>query len=154
MPAARMMPASVSTHSRPKAAGGAKSASSGSLIGFNTQPPEGGWRLWSGFSIRCRSFNTQPPEGGWGGGNGGGGGQDGFNTQPPEGGWKIRPIDAARVQVSTHSRPKAAGDPEIYGARINLVSTHSRPKAAGLTSSVHMSRLPVSTHSRPKAAGF
>ena len=79
-------------------------------VGFNTQPPEGGWVIvrvadskntevsthsrlkaagafWlsSRFSAAC--FNTQPPEGGW------------lkcltylfvstcFNTQPPEGGW-------------------------------------------------------------------
>ncbi|WP_410000212.1 hypothetical protein [Neisseria sicca] len=32
-----------------------------------------------------------------------------FNTQPPEGGW-MSPIGfQARVPVSTHSRPKAAG---------------------------------------------
>ena len=34
--------------------------------GFNTQPPEGGWKppkRWRGKKI---SFNTQPPEGGWG----------------------------------------------------------------------------------------
>ena len=34
-------------------------------IGFNTQPPEGGWgKSLKRQSTRCR-FNTQPPEGGW-----------------------------------------------------------------------------------------
>ena len=55
----------VSTHSRPKAAGG-----------FS--------RLRQ---IRRPRFNTQPPEGGWDGGMQGGGNNSGFNTQPPEGGW-------------------------------------------------------------------
>ena len=35
----------VSTHSRLKAAGNFDGASVGSLSGFNTQPPEGGWAL-------------------------------------------------------------------------------------------------------------
>ena len=35
----------------------------------------------------------------------------GFNTQPPEGGWNIWPIWSAAARVSTHSRPKAAGQP-------------------------------------------
>ena len=34
-------------------------------IGFNTQPPEGGWSDPSeNIQIR-KGFNTQPPEGGW-----------------------------------------------------------------------------------------
>ena len=58
-----------------------------SLVGFNTQPPEGGWaeimssdrRLFgfqhtaarrrlgclSSFRLLLHCFNTQPPEGGW-----------------------------------------------------------------------------------------
>ena len=32
-----------------------------------------------------------------------------FNTQPPEGGWAEEAISQADYQVSTHSRPKAAG---------------------------------------------
>ena len=34
-------------------------------IGFNTQPPEGGWNLGvlNAGTVQC--FNTQPPEGGW-----------------------------------------------------------------------------------------
>ena len=33
----------VSTHSRPKAAGGYGESSCINELGFNTQPPEGGW---------------------------------------------------------------------------------------------------------------
>ena len=57
-------------------------------IGFNTQPPEGGWEIKI-YTLRV----TQS-----------------FNTQPPEGGWLIgqRTSDGAKL-VSTHSRPKAAG---------------------------------------------
>ena len=49
------------------------------------------------------------------------------------------------VVVSTHSRPKAAA---LY------VSTHSRPKAAAFVSSIQKTRSSVSTHSRPKAAAI
>ena len=42
------------------------------------------------------------------------------------------------------------------GARVNVVkdvSTHSRPKAAGIVIKVNGNNCSVSTHSRPKAAG-
>ena len=32
-----------------------------------------------------------------------------FNTQPPEGGWNFSSIRSGVLEVSTHSRPKAAG---------------------------------------------
>ena len=56
-----------------------------------------------------------------------------FNTQPPEGGW-IQQLEVAvkDADVSTHSRPKAAGEPEGWVGAFGEVSTHSRPKAAGL----------------------
>jgi len=38
----------------------------------------------------------------------------------------------ARLKVSTHSRPKAAGKAMYYGISTVIVSTHSRPKAAGV----------------------
>ena len=38
----------------------------------------------------------------------------------------------ARAEVSTHSRPKAAGQAEVAKAERQAVSTHSRPKAAGV----------------------
>ena len=81
-----------------------------------------------------------------------------------------------QYEVSTHSRPKAAGVPSVLGLSAKAVSTHSRPKAAGgvLYGQVYIGgqfqhtaarrRLAflsfqlslvatVSTHSRPKAAG-
>ena len=35
------------------------------IIGFNTQPPEGGWAHSIRYSGARSRFNTQPPEGGW-----------------------------------------------------------------------------------------
>ena len=104
-----------------------------------------------------------------------------FNTQPPEGGWWSGAVANCVPIVSTHSRPKAAGDAMtaiVNGrdGRIPLrVSTHSRPKAAEAFNGIHRMtcqfqhtaarrRLlflgiqqpasPVSTHSRPKAAAI
>ena len=57
------------------------------------------------------------------------------------------------ANVSTHSRPKAAGPPLPIVRRNIRVSTHSRPKAAGLGLAVNGTGGEVSTHSRPKAAG-
>ena len=76
-----------------------------------------------------------------------------FNTQPPEGGWACSVLRPARINVSTHSRPKAAGGMLGKIGRFGMVSTHSRPKAAGRLNSNKGGALPVSTHSRPKAAG-
>ena len=78
----------VSTHSRPKAAGNRYNMFSSYFDCFNTQPPEGGWRLCNTGVRYPKSFNTQPPEGGW-----------------------IFLIGATSIGtvVSTHSRPKAAG---------------------------------------------
>ena len=54
-----------------------------------------------------------------------------FNTQPPEGGWQDPAKQERLRQVSTHSRPKAAGAASAFWAARKAVSTHSRPKAAG-----------------------
>ncbi len=161
----------VSTHSRLKAAGSKLYSSFYCTLCFNTQPPEGGWANHKLCVFHDISFNTQPPEGGWGL-------QGGlllrcgtvsthsrlkaaglvlgslnfvsqrFNTQPPEGGWRFIFSRVNRTAVSTHSRPKAAGN-----RRFIFVSTHSRPKAAGLLYGVFILIRVVSTHSRPKAAG-
>ena len=77
---------SVSTHSRPKAAGVAILYRSLNLwfqltaarrrldrnmgqhrhrFGFNSQPPEGGWFGLGVILGRALCFNSQPPEGGW-----------------------------------------------------------------------------------------
>ena len=125
-----------------------------SFTGFNTQPPEGGWR----------QRHHAPPD------------RAGFNTQPPEGGWAnvitlstkltkfqhtaarrrlVSPaLDTLKIKgVSTHSRPKAAGCQIRFIAVQKLVSTHSRPKAAGKSLKNGVTKGSVSTHSRPKAAG-
>ena len=57
------------------------------------------------------------------------------------------------VNVSTHSRPKAAGGRNSGQCPQPKVSTHSRPKAAGIQEGAAVIAPPVSTHSRPKAAG-
>ena len=55
-----------------------------------------------------------------------------FNTQPPEGGWCPICGKLKAAKVSTHSRPKAAGQKSGVQSQTWSVSTHSRPKAAGL----------------------
>ena len=57
----------------------------------------------------------------------------GFNSQPPEGGWlciACRQITGFRFQL-TAARRRLAG---VFNSPLSLgeVSTHSRPKAAGL----------------------
>ena len=79
------------------------------MIGFNTQPPEGGWKskrpqqknqavsthsrpkaagFLRNWDLKSQGgFNTQPPEGGWFNRFARSCGNTCFNTQPPEGGW-------------------------------------------------------------------
>ena len=102
----------VSTHSRPKAAGGFGKCNARKHRRFNSQPPEGGWAMpplrgmglirvsthsrpkaaglvfidWFGFRI-C--FNSQPPEGGWMAVPADAADVRRFNSQPPEGGWAL-----------------------------------------------------------------
>ena len=83
--------------------------------------------------IRHWSFNSQPPEGGWLCPKFLAPIRTGFNSQPPEGGWLVTPLGMMKLaQVSTHSRPKAAGSIPQTPRSIKMVSTHSRPKAAGI----------------------
>ena len=57
------------------------------------------------------------------------------------------------MQVSTHSRLKAAGPITVIALQSCCVSTHSRLKAAGLAGTFGFRINMVSTHSRLKAAG-
>ena len=104
------------------------------------------------FPLAC--FNTQPPEGGWAKRL-----QDvrtwvSFNTQPPEGGWEDIEKAAARVKVSTHSRPKAAGRKLGKFDRNKLCFNTQPPEGGWLKGNlVFQADSAVSTHSRPKAAG-
>ena len=145
---------SVSTHSRPKAAGIQTVQRPLRHVRFNTQPPEGGWLELHNRDIVIPHVSThsRPKAAGWfyksclwl---------RSGFNTQPPEGGWKAREALDKWVEVSTHSRPKAAGRQAIRRCILIVVSTYSRPKAAGIFNSYMRDDDWVSTHSRPKAAG-
>ena len=146
---------SVSTHSRPKAAGSAtKTAYAPAHVSTHSRPKAAGFPThhWP-FPIRMFQHTAARRR-------------------------LVRWLSflGAKVNVSTHSRPKAAGAFSI--ARLNScsVSTHSRPKAAGPWFSIikyeekfqHTAarrRLApvlsdtdctsgVSTHSRPKAAGY
>ena len=127
-----MRPKSVSTHSRPKAAGGnavgftaasmfqhtaarrrlasdLTSTTDETDVSTHSRPKAAGLFLIGLFLFPC-CFNTQPPEGGWQYQPEQQPGDDGFNTQPPEGGWAWPSPWLKRLNnVSTHSRPKAAG---------------------------------------------
>ena len=102
---------SVSTHSRPKAAGVIKCRLRFYIVSFNTQPPEGGWHT---HLFRCVLFAE-------------------FQHTAARRRLVVRPNWAVWcIRVSTHSRPKAAG---WHGFAVGVcgdVSTHSRPKAAGI----------------------
>ena len=100
----------VSTHSRPKAAGSYCLRLHGHSLCFNTQPPEGGWegRLLR-FQIFKVSTHSRPKAAGCNCYTDQGSKISGFNTQPPEGGWEATGKYYEAVAVSTHSRPKAAG---------------------------------------------
>ena len=100
----------VSTHSRPKAAGRGKAPTLLSVTCFNTQPPEGGWSV-----SRAKILPTLP-------------------FQHTAARRRLgRPLMCFRqpADVSTHSRPKAAGGAGHTPFSGKMVSTHSRPKAAG-----------------------
>ena len=78
----------VSTHSRPKAAGGLNGRPFRFFgVSTHSRPKAAGFP----FSTTCLPLT-------------------GFNTQPPEGGWFLcRQAAILGLIVSTHSRPKAAG---------------------------------------------
>ena len=58
-------------------------------IGFNSQPPEGGWWVIQQITLRVFCFNSQPPEGGWCFLISLRTSRACFNSQPPEGGWLL-----------------------------------------------------------------
>ncbi len=122
----------VSTHSRPKAAGIAKCNGNPLEKGFNTQPPEGGWRQETLMWVISRRFQHTAA-------------RRRLVSSP-------LPL-LLDESVSTHSRPKAAGAGVRLVQAYQRVSTHSRPKAAGLMQLFSKHKNAVSTHSRPKAAG-
>ena len=145
-------------------------------LGFNTQPPEGGWQGFDVARLHQRGFNTQPPEGGWGcqcckatmrvvsthsrpkAAGIGRGNADRlprrFNTQPPEGGWPSWVVVVRTQKVFQHTAARRRLGLNLKPIWFSeIVSTHSRPKAAGRSKRMGLRFLTVSTHSRPKAAG-
>ena len=101
-------------------------------VGFNTQPPEGGWQpklVMMGQKTKFQHTAARR--------------RLVVNYYHDNGGF----------YVSTHSRPKAAGYSRLYLDLQSNVSTHSRPKAAGGEPEEPVEPTDVSTHSRPKAAG-
>ena len=144
----------VSTHSRPKAAAQkANRGRGGRNRGFNTQPPEGGCQSEFLIIYWARSFNTQPPEGGCY--------CRGVKTVDPL--WfqhtaaRRRLPLAARdvcvvVDVSTHSRPKAAAQRPDVCPRGRVGFNTQPPEGGCYIERERPIAQDVSTHSRPKAA--
>ena len=124
----------VSTHSRPKAAGLA-SEDVAVAIGVSThsRPKAAGCQIIINIFIK-----------------------DGFNTQPPEGGWVVFGYTLGGDIAFQHTAARRRlGQPVVRRFMKHAVSTHSRPKAAGQSKKQCASAMRnVSTHSRPKAAGF
>ena len=79
-----------------------------------------------------------------------------FNTQPPEGGcWALEEEKKLELQVSTHSRPKAAAW-GFFKITESQYSFNTQPPEGGciIEDGVPRKKNVVSTHSRPKAAAI
>ncbi len=144
----------VSTHSRPKAAGGSGSGSGdGGSVSTHSRPKAAG-------AIQCQDRAKTYS----------------FNTQPPEGGWNRAYRDCFGQTVSTHSRPKAAGGRCSTISSIGSFQHTAARRRLGVTGTLQhcpillfqhtaarrrlvadnleaVAKADVSTHSRPKAAG-
>ena len=82
------------------------------------------------YQLRCVRFNSQPPEGGWVLHQVSVSMTTSFNSQPPEGGWIYKFRYGEGFDVSTHSRPKAAGMPTVWYGRM-VTSFNSQPPEGG-----------------------
>ena len=111
------------------------------VFGFNTQPPEGGWRIKPSFTMSAQAFQhtaarrrlapnahrrtanllfQHKPY------------QTSFNTQPPEGGWRRSFSESALRSAFQHTAARRRLlKPNLLIDDLCAVSTHSRPKAAG-----------------------
>ena len=188
----------VSTHSRPKAAGASVETfrqlfakfqhtaarrrlvylgmHTHATVGFNTQPPEGGWLPILFPAPRRFRFNTQPPEGGWL--------KDGliemydvefqhtaarrrleprnhrksdlnsFNTQPPEGGWRLLfQQQTAPTQFQHTAARRRLGPPYAeYPCHVQFQHTAAR-RRLGATSSLRRSK-PLRFNTQPPEGGW
>ena len=100
----------VSTHSRPKAAGYCKNRQQNhNNVSTHSRPKAAGLRFWQVCAAVCC-----------------------FNTQPPEGGWSTTPESAVVHAVFQHTAARRRLADELHPRPAGVqVSTHSRPKAAG-----------------------
>ena len=120
---------------------------------FNTQPPEGGCACPALKAGAWMGFNTQPPEGGCPSSTAAPAGHCGFQHTAARRRLPTGLIDRiSTVDVSTHSRPKAAAHAHPpargHGRRFNT----QPPEGGCLVSRRITVASGVSTHSRPKAA--
>ena len=133
----RMMPciyipySDVSTHSRPKAAGGYFFACADTGDGFNTQPPEGGWNFhFRGTNSVTKFQHTAARRRLVANVDVGNGFPVCFNTQPPEGGWTICTScrDRAKTFQHTAARRRLARQ---QGQRYARQSFNTQPPEGG-----------------------
>ena len=167
----------VSTHSRPKAAGrkrrltvqplqfqhtAARRRLAGSLGAgfptfgsFNTQPPEGGWAWRAQEKDATAKFQHTAARRRLGLVTGYGEGENRFQHTAARRRLAVKPpCFAVLPQVSTHSRPKAAGASHQMRLTKKL-SFNTQPPEGGWRHTICAVLIYplVSTHSRPKAAG-
>ena len=169
---------SVSTHSRPKAAGAFGRSAFGGCGGVSTHSrPKAAGLANAMYSSLHKGFNTQPPEGGWDGKIQIESKKDMFQHTAARRRLALHQVGVPALSVFQHTAARRrlakmeglnhaattsfnTQPPEggwyahfVYGHASLVVSTHSRPKAAGSRRHRQLQRQPVSTHSRPKAAG-
>ena len=76
-----------------------------------------------------------------------------FNTQPPEGGWGVIPKYYPEIEVSTHSRPKAAG---LWVVRASELyhGFNTQPPEGGWSQTTGFSILPAGFNTQPPEGGW
>ena len=143
----------VSTHSRPKAAGFCRHYADLGWTWFQHTAARRRLVVLGTSPLRIFGFNTLPPEGGWGRKSQPKGRTGSFNTQPPEGGWPVCCFSSSKIRVSTHSRPKAAGNNAVR-ARLNIVSFNTQPPEGGWMTYYETSRPDWGFNTQPPEGGW
>ena len=122
---------------------------------FNTQPPEGGWFEWGKDSSFIACFNTQPPEGGWAIVWVFSALEISFQHTAARRRLGLGRLSNTATSKFQHTAARRRLDTRAQAiSEAKQVSTHSRPKAAGCIFRHPNDNARVSTHSRPKAAGY
>ena len=151
---AQLAEIAVSTHSHPKVAGHAAPRTFEAAYGFNTQPPEGGWRTdHQDARARAVSTHSHPKVAG----------KRvqkmvrfacGFNTQPPEGGWKLFSVLKMKLRKFQHTATRRWLEVTYTGFHVLLSFNTQPPEGGWQTSAKMIDKEKVSTHSHPKVAGL